>query len=99
MDRARGIPKRTNGCPPKFNNTFRGRDSDLQERRKNLGNVEVHDEEYFRCLCGNACENRIDVVGECPLYKEEREAYSSTNWEDLAVVTGKPSNHGTARRT
>lgn len=41
----RGIPKRTYKCPTKFNNTFRGGDSVLQERRKHLGNVEAHDEE------------------------------------------------------
>lgn len=33
-------------------------------------------EECVRCVCRNACEDRIHGVGERPLYKEERDTFA-----------------------
>lgn len=48
-------------------------DVDLKERRKQFRKVDKHDDEIFRYDCGRTCEDRIFMVGECPLYENDRE--------------------------
>ena len=55
---------------------FRAGDVDLKERSRRFRTVaQEEDDESFGCDCGSECETRIHVVGECPLYKEERDEF------------------------
>lgn len=42
------------------------RDVDFKERRKRF--LDENDDVMFKCGCDSKCEDRIHMVGECPLY-------------------------------
>ena len=54
---------------------FRVGDLDLPERRKRYtSSREEEDVATTKCPCGATTESRTHTVGECELYKEERDA-------------------------
>ena len=55
---------------------FRVGDLDLPERRKRYtSSREEEDVATNMCPCGTTIESRTHVVGECEIYKEERDAF------------------------
>lgn len=43
-----------------------------------MRNVDESDDEendMFKCDCGSACEDRLRMVGECPLYEQREKPY------------------------
>ena len=56
---------------------FRVGDLDLPERRKRYTSSREEEEEDVAtnmCPCGTTIERRTHIVGECKIYKEERDA-------------------------
>ena len=53
---------------------FRVRDLDLRERRKIYTSIREKDVAANMCPCGTTLESRTHIVGECEIYKEERDA-------------------------
>ena len=51
---------------------FRVGDLDLPERRKRYASSREEEEIAQMCSCGKALESRTHLVGECEMYKEER---------------------------
>ena len=53
---------------------FRAGDLDLPERRKRYTSSREEEEiDAQMCPCGKAIESRTHIVGECEMYKEERD--------------------------
>ena len=52
---------------------FRVGDLDLPERRKRYTSSPGEEQEAQMCPCGRAVESRTHMVGECKIYKEERD--------------------------
>ena len=52
---------------------FRVGDLDLPERRKRYASSREEEEIAQMCPCGKAVESRTHIVGECEIYKEERD--------------------------
>ena len=53
---------------------FRVGDLDQPERRKLYASSREEEEITQMCPCGKAVESRIHIVGECEIYKQERDA-------------------------
>ena len=53
---------------------FRVGDLDLPERRKLYASSREEEEITQMCPCGKAVESRTHIVGECEIYKQERDA-------------------------
>ena len=52
---------------------FRAGGLDLPERKKRYASSREEEEDAQMCPCGRAVESRTHIVGECEIYKEERE--------------------------
>ena len=52
---------------------FREGDLDLPEGRKRYASTREEEEEEKMCSCGKAVKNWTHMVGECEIYKEERD--------------------------
>ena len=52
---------------------FRVGDLDLPERRKRYASSREEEEIVQMCPCGKAVESRTHIVGECEIYKKERD--------------------------
>ena len=53
-------------------------DLDLPGRRKRYASCREEEEITQMCTCGNAVESRTHTVGECEIYKEERDTLEVT---------------------
>ena len=53
---------------------FRVGDLDLSERRKRYTSSREESVATNMCPCGTTIESRTHIVGECEIYKEERDA-------------------------
>ena len=62
-------------CAKKLKLRFCVGDLDLPERRNRYtGSGEEEDVDAHMCACGTTIESRTRIVGECEIYKEERDA-------------------------
>ena len=66
---------------------FRVGDLDLPERRKRYASSREDEEEIDAqmCPCGKAMESRTHMVGECEMYKEERNVLGEEKKGDAAA--------------
>ena len=62
---------------------FRVGDLDLPERRKGYTSSGEEDVATNMCLCGTTIESRTHIVGECEIYKEERDALEEMSKLDV----------------
>ena len=57
-------------------------DLDLPERRKRYtSSREEEESDAQMCPCGKAIESRTHIVGECEIYKEERDVFEEETRE------------------
>ena len=59
-------------CAKTLKLRFRVEDLDLPERRKRYASNREEGEIAQMCPCGKAVESRTHIVGECEIFKEER---------------------------
>ena len=61
------------GYAKKLKLRFRVGDLDLPERRKRYTSSWEEDVATYMCPCGTIIESRAHIVGECEVYKDERD--------------------------
>ena len=84
---------------------FRVGDLDLPGRIKRYTSSREEEEEHTqRCPCGNADERRAHILGECELFKEERNVQEEMkkigecNMEKFGTLDGSEQNDRYRRR-
>ena len=68
------VSERPNGLREKAETAFRVGDLDLPERIKRYTRSREEDVAAIMCPCGTTIQSRAHIVGECEIYKEERDA-------------------------